>query len=164
MEWILRLSLICAFISWAGILSGCNSTRSVIHESEYQKFKGARYALREPLYIVEFTDGSGRGSLKPHTTIGGVDEVSQEHIGETHYSTVLLGWLPQGTLIEVIDVVRHKHIEMGTSMEFYVRPVGPLGEQWPKLQTGFIEIGLENGQPPDPPKIDPEFAVPVGNH
>lgn len=118
------------------VWTGCWTTRKdVSHQTPYNELVGTTWRLKEGLYIVEFVDGSGKPgvlSTASHATKGQETVVDAKNTGKTFLDTIIKGVLPKGTEIRVLSVIEEKTVE-NHSFDVGVRPLGELGDKWPKL-------------------------------
>lgn len=155
---------IVVIVAVTPILMGCVTHHDLTQHPAYRDFVGARYRLRQDLFVVIWDDGSGApGTLMRPAQVGEFEGALRDAVGETRQGKTILDVVPAETLIEVVDIQLEKHVEMGETVRYFVRPApGSTQRVWLKLQARFIQGPSHEGwQKIEPVMLDPQIATRV---
>gem|GEM_PF-6314154 len=146
------------------LLLGCPGsdsfeTQQLADDPKFTKMIGRRYESLEPLYVVDFDDGSAApGTLYTKKLFwNDSDEVSPEAVGTTIGDHQILAHIKEGTVFEIVDAVLDKNPVAGDRVDYFLRPEGELSANWPRIGSTMLlgRTSTENGKSIEVPDLDP---------
>ncbi len=132
----------------APILVGCSTNRNLANHPDYQDFVGARYRLRQDLFVIVWTNTWNNGMDDPQLELPsmvagyGLEGASRDAVGKTFGTEKIVDFVPAGTEIEVVDIQSsNPFLGPGETVKFFARPeTGSTLHTWPKLNANSIQI------------------------
>jgi len=108
------------------IICGCITEKSVKHKVPYSQYLGKKLITSEVFFIVE--EGNKYFLMGEERLVKGQDPTFEQfEAGEWNNSffrtTKFVAILPKGITLEVIDIKERFHIEVGTTLRWFIRPL-----------------------------------------
>ena len=131
------------------LAAGCAGVRprSVRSEVPFAKEVGVLYRLAVDCYVVDLVEGTGMPLLSPDGArhYGLPLPVSSSHIGQTSAAGRITAVVPQGSIVEVVDVQRKRSLEYDIIM-YHVSVRGFL-PRVPRVLNGYRLFTQGGGLP-----------------